>query len=93
MYCRILARRVAETKVWRQGGHRSAAHWIAEATGETVGSAARTLETARVLGSLPETDAAFRSGMLSETQAALIEIASAPLLRWQDAFGRQGGAA
>jgi hypothetical protein len=32
-----LARRVEETKVWREGGHRSAAHWVAEATGETVG--------------------------------------------------------
>src|SRR5437868_1542880 len=71
----LLARRVAETKVWRQSGHRSAAHWIAEATGETVGSAARTLETAGALGSLPDTDAAFRTGKLSATQAA--EIASA----------------
>jgi hypothetical protein len=33
----LLARRVEETKVWREGGHRSAAHWVAEATGETVG--------------------------------------------------------
>ena len=71
----LLARRVEETKVWREGGHRSAAHWVASATGETVGAAARTLETARALERLPETDAAFRSGALSETQAA--EIASA----------------
>ena len=71
----LLARRVEETKVWREGGHRSAAHWVASATGETVGTAARTLETARALEQLPETDAAFRSGALSETQAA--EIASA----------------
>jgi len=69
------ARRVEETKVWRDGGHRSAAHWVAETTGETVGAAARTLETARALDALPETDAAFRAGELSETQAA--EIASA----------------
>src|SRR6266567_4747119 len=73
----LMARRVDETGVWREGGHRSAAHWVAEATGATVGSAARTLETARVLGSLPETDAAFRSGMLSETQAAEITSAAA----------------
>jgi hypothetical protein len=57
-----LARRVEETKVWREGGHRSAAHWVAEATGETVGAAARTLETARALEALPETDAAYRAG-------------------------------
>jgi hypothetical protein len=69
------ARRVDETKVWREGGHRSAAHWVAETTGETVGAATRTLETARALDALPETDAAFRSGQLSEMQAA--EITSA----------------
>ncbi len=65
----LLARRVEETKVWRKSGHRSAAHWVAETTGETVGAAARTLETARALEQLPETDAAFRAGELSETQA------------------------
>jgi hypothetical protein len=67
-----LARRVDETKVWRDSGHRSAAHWVAEATGATVGSAARTLETARALEALPETDAAFRAGHLSDVQAAEI---------------------
>jgi len=71
----LLARRVEETQVWREGGHRSAAHWVAQATGETVGSACRTLETARALQELPDTDAAFRAGELSEVQAA--EITSA----------------
>ena len=69
--CR-LARRVEEAKVWRETGHRSAAHWVAEATGATVGAAARTLETARALEQLPETDAAFRAGQLSDVQAAEI---------------------
>jgi Domain of unknown function (DUF222)/HNH endonuclease len=69
------ARRVEETNAWREGGHRSAAHWVAEVTGETVGAAGRTLETARALDRLPETDAAFRAGQLSSTQAA--EITSA----------------
>jgi Domain of unknown function (DUF222) len=68
----LLARRVDETGMWRKGGHRSAAHWVADATGETVGAAARTLETAKALEQLPDTDAAFRSGQLSETQAAEI---------------------
>jgi uncharacterized protein DUF222 len=72
-----LARRVEETKVWRESGHRSAAHWMAEATGETVGAAARTLETARALERLPDTEGAFRSGRLSETQAAEITNAVA----------------
>jgi sulfonate transport system permease protein len=31
--------------------------------------------------------------VLGKTADWLIEIAFAPLLRWQDAFGRQGGAA
>jgi hypothetical protein len=57
----LLARRVEETRVWRKSGHRSAAHWVAEATGATVGAAARMLETARALEQLPETDAAFRA--------------------------------
>jgi len=70
-----LARRIEETKVWRDSGHRSAAHWVAEETGETVGAASRALETARALEHLPETDAAFRAGELSGTQAA--EIAGA----------------
>ncbi len=69
------ARRVEETNAWREGGHRSAAHWVAETTGKTVGAAGRTLETARALDQLPETDAAFRAGQLSEVQAA--EITSA----------------
>src|SRR5947207_1553775 len=72
-----LARRVEETKVWRESGHRSAAHWVAEATGETVGAASRTLETARALDALPETEAAFRSGRLSEVQAAEVAGAAA----------------
>jgi hypothetical protein len=66
------ARRVDETKVWREDGHRSAAHFVAETAGTTVGAAARTLETARALDELPATDEAFRAGELSETQAAEI---------------------
>jgi hypothetical protein len=71
------ARRVEQSNVWRDGGHRSAAHWVAETTGATVVSAARTLETARALDQLPETDAAFRAGKLSETQASEITSTAA----------------
>jgi hypothetical protein len=71
----LLARRVEEAGVWRDGGHRSPAHWVADRTGQTVGAASRTLETARALDELPATAAAFRSGELSEVQAA--EITSA----------------
>jgi hypothetical protein len=66
------ARRVEDSNLWREAGHRSAAHWVATATGETVGAAARTLETARALDQLHETDAAFRAGELSVTQASEI---------------------
>jgi hypothetical protein len=65
----LAARRVDETKVWRDEGHRTAQNWLADTTGETVGAAARSLETARRLDDLPETEAAFRAGDLSETQA------------------------
>lgn len=70
----LAARRVDETKVWRDDGHRSAGHWLAEKSGETIGAATRALETVRALDDLPETDAAFRAGDLSATQAS--EIAS-----------------
>jgi hypothetical protein len=70
----LMARRVDQTGMWRKDGHRSAAHWVAEATGETIGAAARALETARALEQLPDTYAAFRAGELSDVQAA--EIAS-----------------
>src|SRR5262249_34136905 len=52
----LLARRIEETNVWRGDGHRSAAHWVADVTGSTVGAAARTLEMARAIEHLPETD-------------------------------------
>jgi hypothetical protein len=72
----LAARRVADTRVWREGGHRSAGHWLAAKTGETVGAAAQALATARALDALPETDAAFRGGELSATQAAEITAAA-----------------
>lgn len=71
----LMARRVEESNVWRREGHRSAAHWMATTTGTTVGQAVGTLEVARSLRELPSTDAAFRSGQLSETQAR--EVAAA----------------
>jgi hypothetical protein len=68
----LLARRVDDANVWRESGHRSAAHWVAEVTGETVAAATRSLETARRLEQLPGTEAAFRAGALSDVQAAEI---------------------
>ena len=70
-----LARRVDESNVWRRGGHRSAAHFLALATGEGLGAATTTLTTAERLKSLPATAERFRAGRLSAGQAA--EIANA----------------
>ncbi len=72
----LLARRVAETGVWRADGSRTAAVWLSEQTGTTVSAAHQALETARALGELPATEAAFRSGELSATQAAEITAAA-----------------
>jgi hypothetical protein len=72
------ARRIDQVVVWKRDGHRSGAHWLASATGVSVGAAMRSLETARRLEELPETADAFRAGALSESQAS--EIAAAATL-------------
>jgi len=69
------ARRVQDSKIWQQEGHRTAAHWIAAKTGTSVGHAIGVLDTARQLHELPSTRQAFSSGRISETQAR--EVASA----------------
>src|SRR5918998_1639958 len=65
----LAARRVAECGAWKGGPHRSPAHWLARTTGTTVGSAISTLQTAEALSVLPATEASYRNGELSETQA------------------------
>jgi hypothetical protein len=71
----LCARRVAETQVWADAGDRSAAHWLARTTGSTVRDAVSTIETARRLERLPETEDALRAGGLSAVQA--MHVASA----------------
>ncbi|HEX3392934.1 MAG TPA: DUF222 domain-containing protein [Acidimicrobiales bacterium] len=73
----LMARRVEETSQWRGGGCRSAAEWLASATGSSVGAAVGTLETARRLEKLPATAEAQRDGRLSEVQAKEIAGAAA----------------
>ena len=58
-------------------GDRSPAHWMARATGTSLGQAAGALATAQRLQELPATDEAFRSGRLSETQANELTAAAA----------------
>ena len=72
----LLARRVAETGVWRDDGSRTAAVWLSGQTGTTIGAAQQLLDTARALDELPATETALRSGELSATQAAEITAAA-----------------
>jgi len=71
----LVAPKVDDTFVWRQEGHKSAATYLAEKTGTTVGHAIGVLETARQLGDLPETAACLKWGQFSAEQVK--EIASA----------------
>ena len=68
----IAARRVADSGRWRRTGERSEADWLAKQTGETVGAARSTLDTARKLKRCPKTAKAFRKGKLSKPQAEAI---------------------
>ena len=72
-----LAKRVEESNVWRASGERSAAHFLANKTGTTVGRAQASLETADRLAKLPATAEAFRSGKLSESQVEAVADAAA----------------
>lgn len=65
----LAARRVARSTVWQREGHRTAATWLATRTGDSVGRAIRTLETAALLEQLPRTEASMRKGTISESQA------------------------
>jgi 5-methylcytosine-specific restriction endonuclease McrA len=66
--------RAAETNVWWDG-HRSPAHYVAHKSKCSVGRAVDIMDTAELMRRLPETEAAFRRGALSEQQA--IEVVSA----------------
>ena len=73
----LMAKRVEESNVWRASGERSAAHFLANKTGTTVGRAQAGLETAERLAELPATAEAFRDGILSEVQAEAVASAAA----------------
>ena len=71
----LLSGRIGESKLWRDKGERSAAHFVARSTRTTVSRAVQALETARRLETLPRTAGAFGEGRVSETEVR--EIASA----------------
>ncbi len=65
----LAARRVAATDLWKRGGHRSPAHWLATTTGMSVSDAVRLLQVAEATESAPTTLEAFRGGEVSPKQA------------------------
>jgi hypothetical protein len=71
----LAARRVEETHLHEQEGHKAAPTFLASITGESVGSAASMLETAKSIEAHPAIEQAFRTGRLSEAKAK--QIASA----------------
>ncbi len=73
----LYATGMAQSSVWKDAGHRSAAHWLAEKSGVGLGQANDTLETAEALGSLPLTVDALRAGQLSSVQAREITAVAA----------------
>src|SRR5579872_6786527 len=73
----LLAPRVAQADTWKADGHRSAASWVARATGTGLGDAIATFETAQRLLRLPETEEALRDGRLSAPQVREIAAAAA----------------
>lgn len=72
----LYANRAAESTVWRDEGHRSAASWMAEKSKTGMGEALATLETGSALQSLPATSEALRRGHLSASQVKVIAAAA-----------------
>jgi hypothetical protein len=81
----LAAKRVQDTCGHESEGHRTAGTFLATMTGESVGSAAQMLETARSIEAHPVISEAFRSGSLSEQKAK--QIASAADARPDQAQG------
>jgi hypothetical protein len=71
----LAARRVAQGGGWQGEGDRSAAHFLARTTGDSVSASVTVIETACRMSELSSAEEAFRSGRLTAAQAA--EIASA----------------
>ena len=72
----MCAARVGETRHWRLSGDRTPAHWFARTTGSSMGDALAAVQVPERLRSLPATDAEFRSGGLSLSQARHITEAA-----------------
>src|ERR1700722_5345232 len=68
----LAAARAAECNRHVISGHRSAAEWLAQETGESVGEAVDLLKFGQVLEDQPEVGQAFRDGRLSRSRARLV---------------------
>ncbi|MHB8220409.1 MAG: HNH endonuclease signature motif containing protein [Acidimicrobiales bacterium] len=73
----LYARKVAESGAYGASGHRDAAGWLADVSGEPRGRAREVLATAEVVRRVPEVHRAFSSGSLSGAQAKVIGEAAA----------------
>ena len=90
----LLAPRIDESGVWRDGGHRSPAVMLAELEGVPTGQARNTLEVGHRLTELPGTEEALRSGALSGPKVT--ELSGAAVLdpaSEGEPAGRRGGRA
>ncbi|MGA2836807.1 MAG: hypothetical protein ABSF84_09445 [Acidimicrobiales bacterium] len=74
----LLAPRIDESGVWRDGGHRTSAVMLAELEGVPTGQARNTLEVGQRLPQLPGTEEALRNGSLSGPKVA--ELSGAAVL-------------
>ena len=68
----LAATRAAESNRHVLSGHRSAAEWLAQQTGESVGEAVDLLKFGQVLEEQPEVEQAYRDGRLSRSRAKLV---------------------
>ncbi len=73
----LAARRVAQTDLWKRGGHRSAAHWLDHVTGMGLGEAVRLLQAAETVEAAPDTLVALKAGRVSTREAKAIGAAEA----------------
>ncbi len=65
----LSARRVEETNLHKRHGHKDAATWLANETGEAPSESAGMLAAARQMESLPDVAEAFKAGDLSPAKS------------------------
>ena len=74
----LALRQVAATRSWRKTGpYRDVNAWFASISGSTLNQASLTVDTARRLESLPDTESALRAGELSGVQVVAVADAAA----------------